>query len=525
MNLYKMLNKTINLFIKLILEVALDVTQKGGIDLFKENKLLLILIGISILMPLIFPHLAVSLISITLTLFLVLKDKKSGLLLLFVYFPIRPFLIEMNSGFKILGDILLLFLFALTVFEYIKHKKPISRLTTYLVTIGIILFCIIGSISAFMTGVELKAVIFQNRAFLITFLMVFIVGETTFTRRDIRHFVGITIIMGTLLSLHGLIEFITSRTLFVPAAWENWNLSSVNEMRVYGLTANPNVLGTYLSICLFTTLYAYHSIRKYKWPLLAAAVLMLGVLCLTYSRGSILAFGMAFILYILLTRDWKMIKMFVVSVVVGLCIIYYPANAARSFVTQGNPDHEHPSSQLEKQNKEKEKDQHEKKQQSSAFSNRFKEIFSDDIIQKSTEWGRLYVVFKGIDIYMEHPVIGTGFGTFGDSATLSYGSPIADEYGLPEEMYSDNQYIQFLVETGTLGTLLVLFFIIGIIHHLCKRRRETLSPVLFSLIVAALLMALFYNVLEEKILTLYFYSMLGYFLYKDRHPLEDDPSR
>jgi hypothetical protein len=38
-------------------------------------------------------------------------------------------------------------------------------------------------------------------------------------------------------------------------------------------------------------------------------------------------------------------------------------------------------------------------------------------------------------------------------------------------------------------------------------------------------MALFYNVLEEKILTLYFYSMLGYFLYKDRHPLEDDPSR
>ena len=220
-----------------------------------------------------------------------------------------------------------------------------------------------------------------------------------------------------------------------------------------------------------------------------------------------------------------MIKMFVVSVVVGLCIIYYPANAARSFVTQGNPDHEHPSSQVEEQNKEKEKAQHEKKQQSSAFSNRFKEIFSDDIIQKSTEWGRLYVVFKGIDIYMEHPVIGTGFGTFGDSATLSYGSPIADAYGLPEEMYSDNQYIQFLVETGTLGTLLVLFFIIGIVLHLWKRRRETLSPVLFSLIVAALLMALFYNVLEEKILTLYFYSMLGYFLYKGRKPLEDETSR
>jgi O-antigen ligase len=494
--------------------------------LFKENKLLMILIGISILLPLIFTHLAVSVISIAVTLFLVLKDKKSGLLLLFVYFPIRPFLIEMNGGFKLLGDALILFLFALTIIDYIKYKKPIPRLTNYLVTIGIILFCVIGSISAFATGVELKAVIFQNRAFLITFLMIFIVGETTFTRRDIRRFAGITIIMGSLLSVHGLIEFITSRTWFVPEAWENWNLSSVNEMRVYGLTANPNVLGTYLSICLFTTLYAYHSFRKYKWVLLPAAVLMLGVLCLTYSRGSILAFGIAFILYILLTRDWKMIKMFVVSVVVGLCIIYYPANAAKTFVSQGNPDHQSPSSQVDEQENENEQEQHDKNQsQSSTFSNRFKEIFSDDIIQKSTEWGRLYVVFKGIDIYMEHPVIGTGFGTFGDSATLSYGSPITDEYGLPEEMYSDNQYIQFLVETGTLGTLFVLFFIIGLFVLLWKRRGQTLSPVLFSLIVAALLMALFYNVLEEKILTLYFYSILGYFLYRGRNPLEDEKPR
>ena len=493
--------------------------------MLKENKLPLILIGISILVPLIFTHLAVSLVTIALTLLLVLKDKKSGLLLLFIYFPIRPFLIEMNSGFKLLGDILILFLFALTIIEYIRDKKPLSRLTNYLVTIGIILFCVIGSISALTTGVGLNAVIFQNRAFLITFLMVFIVGEAGFTRRDINRFVGVTIIMGSLLSLHGLIEFISSRTMFVPEAWENWNLSSVNEMRVYGLTANPNVLGTYLSICLFTTLYAYHTFRKYKWALLTAAVFMLGVLCLTYSRGSILAFGIAFILYILLTRDWKMLKMFVISVVVGLCVIYYPANAAKTFVTQENPDYQTPSSQVKQQEKEKEKKQGEKQHQSSAFSNRFKEIFSDDIIQKSTEWGRLYVVFKGIDIYMEHPVIGTGFGTFGDSATLSYGSPIAETYGLPDEMYSDNQYIQFLVETGTLGTLFVLFFILGIIVHLWKRRGETISPVLFSLIVAALLMALFYNVLEEKILTLYFYSILGYFLYKERKPFEDETSR
>ncbi|WRP06358.1 O-antigen ligase family protein [Rossellomorea aquimaris] len=494
--------------------------------MFTENKHLGLLFGISILLPLIFTHMAVSLVSIALTLFLVWKDKKNGLLLLFVYFPIRPFLIEINNGFKLLGDVVIVFLFVLTIIEYIKHKKSLSPLTKYLVTIGIPLFCLTGTIAAFTTGVDLEAIVFQNRAFLITFLLVFVVGELTFTRKDIKRFVGITVIMGTILSIHGLIEFISSRTLFVPEAWENWNLSSVNEMRVYGLTANPNVLGTYLSICLFATLYAYQTFQKYKWPLISAAILMLGVLCLTYSRGSILAFGIAFILYILLRKDWKMLKSFVAVVVIGLCIIYYPANAAKTFVAQESPDRTNPSSQVDEQDNEEEKDHNKTNQRpSSTFSNRFKEIFSDDIIQKSTEWGRLYVVFKGIDIYMEHPVIGTGFGTFGDSATLSYGSPISDQYGLPDRMYSDNQYIQFLVQTGTIGTFFVLFFIVGIMIQLWKRRDETISPVLFSLILAALLMALFYNVLEEKILTLYFYTLLGYFLYKERDLLEDEPSR
>ncbi|MGD6958472.1 O-antigen ligase family protein [Rossellomorea aquimaris] len=494
--------------------------------MFTENKHLGLLFGISILLPLIFTHIAVSLVSIVLTLFLVWKEKKSGLLLLFVYFPIRPFLIEINNGFKLLGDVVIVFLFVLTIIEYIKHKKTFTGLTKYLVTSGIILFCLTGTIAAFTTGVELKAIVFQNRAFLITFLLVFVLGELTFTRKDIKRFVGITVIMGTILSIHGLIEFISSRTLFVPVAWENWNLSSVNEMRVYGLTANPNVLGTYLSICLFATLYAYQTFHKYKWPLISAAILMLGVLCLTYSRGSILAFGIAFILYILLRKDWKMLKSFVVIVVIGLCIIYYPANTAKTYVAQEGPNRTNPSSQVDEHDIEDEMEHNDTKQSpSSTFSNRFKEIFSDDIIQKSTEWGRLYVVFKGIDIYMEHPVIGTGFGTFGDSATLSYGSPISDQYGLPDRIYSDNQYIQFLVQTGTIGTLFVLFFIVGIMIQLWKRRSDTITPVLFSLTIAALLMALFYNVLEEKILTLYFYTLLGYFLYKERDLLEDESSR
>ncbi len=50
------------------------------------------------------------------------------------------------------------------------------------------------------------------------------------------------------------------------------------------------------------------------------------------------------------------------------------------------------------------------------FSKRMTEAFNKETIQKSTEWGRLYIVKQGFEIFMDYPIIGTGFGTYGDSS-------------------------------------------------------------------------------------------------------------
>jgi O-antigen ligase len=539
MNLYKTLNKTINSFIKLILVLTFSRTYLigdfvihhkwhypltkpiGKVEFFllNGNRRILLLFLTGIFIPLILQNSVAAYICILISLGIILKDKKSGVLLLFIYFPIRPFLIEMNGGLKYLGDAVILFLFFMTIVKIFKERKLLTRVKAYSFTAAFILFCLTGTIAAFLTGVDAAATLFQNRAFVITFLLIFIMGELEISRQDVKLFLITSILMGTALSLHGLVEFISSRSVLIPQAWEQWNLSSVNEMRVYGLTANPNVLGTYLSICLFTALYAWQNWEKYKPWMITASILMAGTLCLTFSRGTILAFGIAFILYFLMTRKWRLARNVLITAAVGLIVIYYPANMARDTIAAQTEEHSSQADEDKDAADKKTKQEEERTGTSSTFSKRFKEMFSDEIIQKSSEWGRLYVVFKGLEIYTAHPVLGTGFGTFGDSATLSYGTPIKDEYKLPDHMYSDNQYIQLLVQTGTIGTIFVLTFVVFICRKLWLNRKNPFSPVLFSFLIAILGMALFYNVLEEKILTLYFYAFLGYFLSKGKHQI------
>jgi hypothetical protein len=477
------------------------------------NKYALPLMIILLLIPLFWANVQAGYVMTLLVTILATYSKKAGIYFLLVYFPTRSFLTEVNPGLKYMGDTIILALFIVTIFDLMRNRQWDGSIRKFAFTIPFLLFCLIGTIAAFLSDVSLIAIIFQNRAYLITFLLLYIVANMQLNNRDVRKFLWITLFMGVLLSLHGIVEFISLRTMLIPETWSNWNLSSVNEMRVYGLTANPNVLGTYLFICFFLALYLMKVYKNYLFLLIICTGLIFGTILLTYSRGSILAFGFAFIVYLLWTRHWRMIKPIIVSVLIGLIIVYLPANYGRDIVATNQYEANTPlHTEIGAGTNEEKAQGGSNSKSNNAFINRFKEGFSNDTIQKSAEWGRLYIVFKGLEIFLDHPLIGTGFATYGDSATLSYPSPINDEYGLPNEMYSDNQYIQILVQTGVAGTLSILIFIIWIAVKCIRQKEKTFSKAVFSLLVAALVMSLLYNLLEEKTFTLYFYIVLGYFL-------------
>src|SRR5690606_15644671 len=88
--------------------------------------------------------------------------------------------------------------------------------------------------------------------------------------------------------------------------------------------------------------------------------------------------------------------------------------------------------------------------------------FSAKEIKSSKADGRLYRLAKGFEVFSDNPVSGTGFGTFGSAASLSYKPALYKEYNIRSTFYSDNQYIVILVETGIVGTILFLGFLLSL---------------------------------------------------------------
>jgi putative inorganic carbon (hco3(-)) transporter len=426
---------------------------------------------------------------------------KNGLLILLMYFPTRPFLIEINPSLKIVGDLIILAAFARVVLQLALKGEWKKIFQFHLFEWGFFLFCAVGAVSAFLTGVSTGAIIFQLRAFLITYIVFYVTRRLDITKEDIRKFLWTTFWMAILLCVHGLIEKMSLRTLLMPEKWVQRSLSPNNRTRIYSLINNPNVLAVYLSIAFMLTLYLKNFVQgKTKWLLNIGLLLMLGVFSLTYSRGTWIGFIIALIVYIVLTRDWRRTGNIFVAAVLSIILVNIPVVQATNYFQQagvgdiprtGPPNGdtgETPSVQEE----------------------RFKESFNQDTLELSKTTGRLFIVNKGLEVFKDHPVMGTGFATFGDSAAKGYSSPIYEEYGIGHNIYSDNQYIQIIAQTGALGVILFAVFLLGMLFLLWKKRHDTKMAIpLMGLLIGVFAMGVLYNIWEEKTYTTYFFMMLA----------------
>mgnify|MGYP001770221102 CR=1 FL=1 len=431
---------------------------------------------------------------------LTVANWKSAIFVLIVYFPIRPFLIEMNAGLKYLGDGIILVLFFLVILQKIFiHKEWFGR--TFLFSVFFLLFCLIGAVSAFITGVEITSIIFQIRAFVLTFLCMIIISELKITEKDIAQFFFVTVCLAAVLSVHGLIEKLSLRTLLLPEAWAQMDLAETNRIRIYGLAGNPNILATYLMISFFSVFYFIKKFERFKPLFFVIATLIFGVVLLTYSRGTILSFAIAYLVFIVATRQWKLAKSQIIVMATALIIVFLPTAYTAEYM----------------ENHFKDKQLAEQSQKTIHKENRYLDMFSDDTIAKSTESGRIFVIKKGIEIFKDYPLIGTGFGTFGDSASWAFGSPILKEYGIHNPIYSDNQYIQILVQTGVIGALFFFLFFVVLIITIIRSHCEKIEKwIVLAFLIAGAAAAAFYNILEDKTFTLYFYIVLGFLLNKHR---------
>jgi len=469
-----------------------------SLNRYKWTWFALILFAVGLLVP---NHTVGLAITGILALFTLWKPK-DGLLFLLIYFPTRPLMIEINPSLKAVGDILIVAAFIHVVIMGLRNWKSLFQLQLF--EWAFILFIIVGSLSAKISGVPLGSIVFQIRAFVITFLLIYIVKRLSITKEDICKFLWVTFITALVLSIHGIIEKLSLRTLFMPEKWVQRSLSYNNRTRVYGLTNNPNVLAVYLSIAFISALYLQKLVStKLKWFFYVGMVILLGTWTLTYSRGTWVAFLIGLVVYIIFIRNWKRLIQMVTMLVIAVLIINLPvakiardAYAAKYLI--GNPNQTNqnqattdPDVSFEQQ--------------------RIQNTFDKDTLQLSKETGRLFVIKKGFEIFKDYPIIGTGFSTYGDSAAKSHAfAPIQNKYHISQNIYADDQYIIVITETGTIGVILFAVFLLGMLWFLWKHRKDSVISVpLGAVLVGILWCGFIYNIWEDKTFTTYFFMMVG----------------
>lgn len=432
---------------------------------------------------------------------LALYNSKLAIIALLLYFPIRPFLVEVNLGFKWAGDLTIILLFFKVIYN--NRKNIISLVRLHFFEWSFIGFCLLGAVVAYFTGVTLVAIAFQLRAFLITFLLFYIMKRTKINSEDVVMFLWSTIFVSIIISIHGLVEKLSLRQWLLPETWSNMPLSETNIIRIYGLTGNPNSLALYLGISIVIAFYLLQYVTgRSKVFVYSSLILFSGVFLLTYSRGTWLAIIFSLSLFILLTKKWKIVKQVIILSLLAFFIIYVPVTEFVSYLERSGGDF------VNEVNEKRER----------PGITRVTDAFDEEFLNLSKSSGRLYFVEKGFEVFKDHPITGTGFGTFGDSATLTYSSPIYETYGIRSviyeglNFYSDNQYIQIIVQTGSIGVILFAMFLLGMLFLIwkCRETNKTFAYFMITLLLGTFILGLYYNIWEIKLFTLYYFLFLGY---------------
>jgi len=239
------------------------------------------------------------------------------------------------------------------------------------------------------------------------------------TKDEIHFYLKSLVFSSLLLGLHGVYQYI--KKVPTPAQWVDKDLESTSiYTRAFSVVGSPNVLAGYLElglpVAVYYVFYDKDIFKKILYALSSFAIV--SGLLLTFSRGGWLgAFGALFLAFT------------AYSPVIGFALIALGALTIYAV----------PILRL-----------------------RILSLVDPSYIQKSLEsGGRLFRWKYGIVNGFEHPLFGSGLGTFGSSA--------GQKYGYFSYTSMDSVYINVFAETGFLGIIsFILFVSYGFANYVYK---------------------------------------------------------
>ena len=408
------------------------------------------------------------------------------------FIPFREFISLYTTSFiKFLPDLII---WGFTAFVIIKNKFKLNFKLYDWFFIG---FIIAGLIATLINGTSLLAFALQVRSIGTMYVFFYLLRNTEFNEKQIDFIKNTLMIVLSAIILLALLEYFTDKFLF-PEAWRLSIKYSSNYARVYSLMNNPNSFA-FFSYIVMLLVYFFNKNQNRLIHYIFYTFVFLGIL-LSASRSTFIAIAFLFLLLIFETlkgKDFKPLLKMGVSLALAV-ILMFAATPLKSLILDvtggfGVSFSESDTDKNETQNKN-----------NIAFLDRFNELSGNSILQNSSSDGRIFVILKGIEIFMDHPVFGTGFGTYGSAGSQMVTPALYEEYGLYENLYSDNEYIKVFVETGLLGTLIYIAFILLLFKNCIKNRYKLIS------ILAFLFIGMFYNVFEMQSICFILYFILSY---------------
>lgn len=411
-------------------------------------------------------------------------------LFLCVFLPVRsPIADATTAVVKAVPDVLIVLL----LLWYLAERRCLELLPQDLFFLGFLLTAFVST--CLVNHYTLFRYVYQVRSIGVMYILYYVLRDVKLTREQLIRVVQTLQGMAAVLLVFGCIEKVSMKT----AAF-SWDVAlSIyapdNYARVYSLFYNPNTFGAFLAFTLFLSA-AKSRFWNDRTPVWVYAVLVTG-LYMSMSRSSAMIAVLG--LLILLAFDLKAhtlkknaLRYVRTAVVCMLCavVISTAATAAgdRYYdeVLSKNPDY---AWLVEMKT-------------GLSMKDRFGEL-GEAYMYSGVKNLRIFFFQTGLRVYRDYPMIGTGFGTFGTSASLNYGSPLYEMYGLMDGFYADDQYITILVETGTIGTILFAGFLLSI---LWRYRR---SPFQLFCCVAFGWFGIFFTIFEIQIAAMLFWLCLS----------------
>ncbi|MFZ5652582.1 MAG: O-antigen ligase family protein [Bacillota bacterium] len=384
-----------------------------------------------------------------------------------IFYPVVDYLMRKVPALEFLSgswdELLLLFIIAAWTAQMALRGKAAFRNTG--LDIPIAIYIGISLFLFFMRSPDTSLALEGLRVYLQYLLWFFVGSNLLINRRQFSALMKGVVAVAALVSAIGVFQYIIG--VEMPAHWVDQAEEGI-KTRVFSIVVSPNVLGSLLLIFIPVTLG--HLLASGDWPrrtaYAAALGIMLACMVFTYSRGAWLALAGSMAILSLMYNPRLIVLM-------GACSL-----AATQLIT--------------------------------GIGARLSYMFSPAYVASSQKGGRLALWQKGLDKFLQNPLFGSGFGTYGGAVAARR---------VPGSVYTDNFYLKTAVESGIIGLLALLWLLASAFRcgYIAYRKLtggylKTMAAALIAGLLGVALHNSVENIFEVPMMATYFWFLFGVLL-------------